>query len=287
MTLPAFPKISLGKRLVERVGLSRIFPGWWMVVSGGIIALWGHGYYTYGFSALFKPISAELGFGRAATSVPASIGRMEGGFEAPLAGWVVDRFGPRGIVLVGVAIAGLALVLMNFINSLWSFYVVWGVMLGTGTNLALGVPLDAGIANWFVRRRGLALSVKWALSGLSGVVVPPLITWLMFVHGWRTACVIGGVTMLAVGLPLVWFFLRRHRPEYYGLLPDGAKADRTAVDTGQMIERGVEYATRVQEVEFTLRQAMKTPAFWLILVAAGFQNLVGPALYIPHHTLSD
>ena len=264
----------------KRRRFSKIFPGWWIVLTGGILALWGHGYHSYGFSALFKPISTELGFSRATTSVAASIGRLEGGFEAPLAGWVTDRFGPRWIVLFGVFLIGLSLILMNYIDSLWAFLVVWGVMLGTGINIALAIPLHTAIANWFVKKRGLASGIQIVFSGLSGVLVMPLIAWLIIVYGWRITLDIGGVVMWLVGLPLVWFFLKQRRPEYYGLLPDGTTTKKEASEVSQMIDRGVEYAAEVEEVEYTLRQAIKTPAYWLLLASNACHSLAGPAINI-------
>jgi OFA family oxalate/formate antiporter-like MFS transporter len=118
--------------LSKRIHSPKIFPGWWTVLAGGIVALWAYSYQAYGISALFKPISSELGFSRAATSVASSIGRFEGGFEAPLTGWITDRYGPRWIVILGVFLISLGLVLMYFINSLWSFYVAWGGARGDG-----------------------------------------------------------------------------------------------------------------------------------------------------------
>ncbi|MFC2016119.1 MFS transporter [Chloroflexota bacterium] len=266
--------------MIKRRRFPKIFFGWWTVIASGIITLWVAGYYYYGFSALFKPISSELGFSRAATSVPAAVGRLEGGLEAPLTGWITDRFGPRWVVLLGVFLVSLSLVLMNFINSLWVFYIVWGVILGTGHNLTSTVPLDKAISNWFVKKRGVALGTKWVFSGLSGVIGLPLIAWFITTQGWRMTCVIGGVVMVLIGFPLVWFFVKQHRPEYYGLLPDGATAEEEVADESQMIDRGVKYAAEVQEVEFTLRQAMRTPAYWLLIVAYGAHALAGPAISI-------
>ena len=93
----------------------RIFFGWWTVLTGSFLCLWGYGYYYIGMSALFKPIALELGLSRAATSVAASIGRFQGGFESLLTGWLTDKFGPRWIIITGVFIIGLGLVLMNSI----------------------------------------------------------------------------------------------------------------------------------------------------------------------------
>ena len=75
---------------------------------------------------MFKPIAADLGISRAVTSVAASIGRFEGGLEAPITGWATDKFGPKWVIIFGCFLIGIGLILMYFVNSLWAFYVVWG-----------------------------------------------------------------------------------------------------------------------------------------------------------------
>lgn len=181
--------------------------------------------------------------------------------------------------MFGIFVIGLSLILMSYINSLWAFYIVWGALLGTGCNIGLSVPLDTVITNWFVKKRGAALSIKWVLSGLSGVLVVPLIAWLIITQGWRTTCVIGGLVMWIIGFPLAWFCLKRYRPEYYGLLPDGATTEEVS-EIDRMIDRGVEYAADVEEREFTLRQAMKTPPYWLLILAHASHGLVTGAVNI-------
>ncbi len=267
----------------KRIKFPKIFFGWWTVLASGILALWGYGYQAYGISALFKPISEELGFSRTATSFAASIGRLEGGVEAPVSGWMTDRFGPKWIVVAGVFVISLSLVLMYTVNSLWAYYLMWGGLLGMGCNIALSIPCDTAIANWFVRKRGTALSIKWVFSGLSGVVVLPLIAWLITAQGWRMTCVTGGLVMAVVGLPLAYFFLKQRRPEYYGLLPDGATMEGEAADLDQFIERGVQYAAEVDEVEFSVKQVFRTRVYWLLLAINGSHALVAGALNI--HTI--
>jgi sugar phosphate permease len=255
--------------------------GWWTVLGGGIIALWGHGFNAYGISAMFKPISQELGFNRAATSVASSIGRFEGGIESPLTGWITDRWGARWVILTGVFLITIALILMRFVNSLWAFYLVWGGLLGTGCNIALTMPMDVTIANWFVKKRGLAISIKWVFSGLSGVLVMPLIAWMTATYDWRTACMVGGIVMGIVGIPIAFFLIKPRRPEYYGLLPDGARiAEEVQVSQEKMLEKGVQYASEVKEVEFTLRQATKTVSFWIMFAVQVVHGLVMPVMTI-------
>ncbi|MBI2328041.1 MAG: MFS transporter [Chloroflexi bacterium] len=256
--------------MIKKRRFPRVFFGWWTVLASGLVGMWATGYSAYGFSALFKPIATELGFSRAVTSVASSIGRLEGGIEGPVVGGLTDKFGPKWLVLFGIFLMGLGLILMNFISSLWAFYIVWGVMVGTGSNVGAMAPWNKALTEWFVRKRGKALGVREVFRGHGGVVVLPLIAWLIVTQGWRRACVIGGVVLWLVGLPFAWFFLKRHRPEYYGLLPDGARVEAgLAGDDSHMIDRGVDYAAEVEEVEFTLRQAMRTPSFWLLIIAQG------------------
>ena len=173
---------------------------------------------------------------------------------------------------------GLGLVLMYFINSLWAFLLVWGGILGTGSNLGLTVPIQTAIANWFVKKRGLALGLRQAIGISLTSLVVLLIAWLINAVNWRMTCVIGGVVVWLIGLPLVLLFVKQHRPEYYGLLPDGARIDEKASGTNKLTEQGVKYAAEAAEVDFTLKQAVKTPTFWLLIIATAVPGLVEPVM---------
>jgi len=267
--------------LTKRGKFPKVFFGWWTVLAGSLLSAWGIGFQVHGFSALFKPIASEFRFSRAATSVATSIARLAGGLEAPLAGGLVDRFGPRFLIAIGMFIAGLGLILMNFINSLWTFYVVWGVILGTGINIGLQIPIDKAITSWFVKNRGIALSVRWLFTGLAGLVLS-LVAWLVSTQGWRMTCVIGGLGIWFVGLPLAWLLVKPRRPEYYGLLPDGTTTEaKPDEEVSRMIDRGINYAAEVQEVEFTLRQALRTRAYWLFIAAVSVR-MVGFSAILTH-----
>jgi sugar phosphate permease len=254
--------------------------GWWIVLITGVVSGLGHGFYNYGFSALFKPIASELGFSRAATSVAAGIGRLEGGLDAPITGWLVDRFGPKWVMVFGLSMMSLGLVLMSSVSSLWNYYVVWGLITGIGLNVSLTIAVDKTITNWFVKKRGLALGVKFALLGLVGMLVMPLIAALCGSQGWRTTCLIWAAVMLCA-IPFVGIFVRQKRPEYYGLLPDGAQvrgdSHAEAVD---MVDHGVAYASGFQETEFTLRQAMRSRAYWFLSAVYAFQMVIAGGMTI-------
>ena len=266
--------------MIKRRRFPRIFPGWWMNLVTGIYSGLGHGFYGYGVSVLFKPLAADLGLSRAATSWATGIGRLQGSIEAPITGWLSDKFGPKWVIVVGICFIGTGLVLMNFITSPWAYYLVWGVLTAIGINLALTIAIDKALTDWFIRKRGLALGIRFVIIGICGVIALPIITWLVTTHGWRIACLVWAGVMFT-GVPLSWYFVKQRRPEYYGLLPDGATIESdTEADIDVMIDRGVEYAADFEETEFTLRQAMRTPAYWLITISWVCAMAVGGAINV-------
>jgi MFS family permease len=140
------------------------------------------------------------------------------------------------------------------------------------------------IANWFIKKRGTAMGIGLSGVGLGGVVVP-ILAWLIVQYGWRQTAVITGCTILAVGIPLS--LVMRHRPEQYGLLPDGetGKKDETQIETETA---GIEpYTPRISpedtktaDISFSSRQALRTKTFWLLVVALGSRQLVSSAVAI-------
>jgi sugar phosphate permease len=140
------------------------------------------------------------------------------------------------------------------------------------------MPLDVAITNWFVKKRGTALGIKWVFSGLSGVIGLPVIAWLTAAYGWRVTCLIGGIVMWIIGPPLVWFFIKPHRPEYYGLLPDGT--DIGDKDKQDAIKAGERYAEEAGEQEFTVKEALGTWAFWLLIIGHMFHGALYPVMNI-------
>ncbi len=260
-----------------------IYFGWWSVIFIGIISGLGHGFNTYGISVFFKNISADLGLSRAATSWAPGVGRLQGGITSPAVGWLSDRFGPRWLVIFGIALAGTGLVLMNYITQAWQYYVVWGAMIGLGLNIGLTVACDKKISDWFVRRRGLAMGIKFGLIGVLGVLVVQVVTSLLGLHGWRGVCLIWGIIMFA-SIPFAFWLIRPRRPEYYGLLPDGADTSQDSEEDKQdMLARGVRYASGVQETEYTFRQAARTGTFWLLIGVFSVHNIMASAFNLHAH----
>jgi cyanate permease len=101
---------------------------------------------------------------------------------------------------------------------------------------------------------------------------------LIVTVGWRMTCVVGGIVMIVIGFPLVHFFVKKHGPEHYGLLPDGAKAE--IGENGDTIDAVEKYALEAGEVDFTLQEAFRTKAFWMIIIAYSFHGALYPVMNI-------
>jgi MFS family permease len=231
-------------------------------------------------------LAAELGLSRAATSLATGLGRLQGGLEGPLTGWLSDRYGPRWVIISGLCVVIAGLALMFYIGSPWQYYVFWGVMIGIGHNLSLTIAIDKALSDWFIARRGLAFGIRFTIIGLCQIAVVPIVTWLVLGHGWRMTCLIWACVM-SVGIPVTLLFIKPKRPEYYGLLPDGFSSESAGPgDEKGMLTAGTQYAESYQEQEFTVRQALRTRAYWMmvfawscsILVMGGFTIHIVPFL---------
>ena len=184
------------------------------------------------------------------------------------------------MVISGICFMGTGLVLMNFITSPLTFYIAWGVLIGTAHGFGFAIAIDKMLTDWFISKRGLAIGLRFALMGIVGAIILPLISWLITAQGWRITCLIWAGVIFAC-IPFALYFVRQRRPEYYGLLPDGARLEAsTDADREGMIARGVEYAAGFQETEFTLREAMRTPSYWILTVALILFRAVIGGFYI-------
>jgi MFS family permease len=262
----------------KKFSLSNVFFGWWTVIATGIMAFLGVGFAAYGFSVLFKPLSAELGLSRAVTSMASSIQALGYGIVGPVGGWASDKYSPKWVIMAGVLIMVIGCILMFFVNSLWLLLVAWGVLIGIGYSLGFTVILDRAIVNWFVKKSGIALNVKFAIQSVSGMVLLPVVAWLIDTQGWRTTCLIVAIVIAVVCFPLVWFFVKPKHPEYYGMLPDGVSA-KDQLPKDRLAEANAP-STKEGGPQFTVKQTLKTYTFWLMIVLFVFSGLASPIMNI-------
>lgn len=258
---------------------SRIFYGWLVVIAGFGMFMLGGGLLMHAFGTYVKLLEADFGWSRTQLSIAFSMQRIESGFLGPIQGWMVDRYGPRAVMVIGMLLFGGGFIAFSVVDSLLWFYVVF-IIMATGQSFGSMMSLSASLVSFFRRRRGLALGIVGTGMATGGLVQPIVVAGLE-AWGWRTMAVVSGLIIFAVGLPLAG--LVRHRPQELGLLPDGDEPGRQAGGNGAS-EGGPAY---IEEVSFTTREAMRTRSFWLLSIghAAGLMT-VGAMLvhFVPHVT---
>ncbi len=251
----------------------RLFYGWWIVIAGMVVQGLNSAVYYYGMAVFFTPLVQEFAWSRTALSGAFSIARLEAGIAGPLAGILIDRWGPRLMILLGHILMGTGFVLLSRIETLEAFYLVFILFLSVGVGFGVMPPLSSAVANWFVRRRGLALGLLLCGAGVGGFMSGSL-GWLITSLGWRTSLVAIGIVVFAVGLPAA--FIVRARPEPYGLLPDGDVQPSAKHASG---------VTAPPEVNFRPLEAVRTPTFLVLTLVFGARHVTTSGILVHLPTL--
>jgi len=220
-----------------------LYYGWWIVFACFLNAFYVAGIIFYGFTAFVEPLVAEFGWSYAQISFAASLRGLEMGILAPLVGFLVDRFGSRRLLLVGVIFVGCGMMLLGFTHSLAMFYASF-LLIAFGAGGCTSVVTMTAVANWFDKNVGKAMGVMASGFGASGLMVP-LIVWLIAAYGWRKTTLILGLGMWVFGIPLS--FILRNKPEKNGSdrdeSPDDVSRQKNPEDT-MAIETGFKKAIR-------------------------------------------
>jgi MFS family permease len=216
------------------------------------------------FSLLFPPILDEFGWDRGLTAGAFSFGFLVSAALSPLVGRSMDRLGPRVVIEMGVVLMATGLMLAPLVRRPWHLYATLGVLVGFGGNCLGYTGQSLYLPKWFVRRRGLAMSVAFSGVGIGSIVVLPWLQTVIERAGWRTASWRLGILVLALLAPLN--LLLRGRPEELGLEPDGDRG--AAAAAGRARANAVDAAWAA--VDWTLRRAAGTTRFWWIAVGYFF-----------------
>ena len=238
----------------------KLFYGWRMVAAGGGIQFLQAALLHQAFGAYFAVLVEELGWSKTSLSGAAALQPMEAAVLGPALGWVVDRFGPQGMIRIGVVTFGVGFILLAQIDSLAGFYGAF-LVIALGSSLCGFFPVNVAIILWFERFRARALSVLSLGLALGGIAVP-VVAWWMQSFGWRATALASGVLAILVGWPLAQVF--RRRPEDCGLTVDGLPPAVAIV--GQREPSA--------QREYSAREALRTSAFWLLSLGHGFALLI-------------
>jgi MFS family permease len=256
---------------------SRVFYGYWMVAAAFGVQLIIAGLLMQSYGAYVAVLQEQKNWSKTALSGAFSLTQLVSGMVGPFQGVVMDRIGPRAVMRVGFVIFGIGFMLLSQVNSLTAYYAVFVVM-ALGFAMSAFFPLTVALVNWFERRRSRVLSTMSLGFAVGGLVVP-LVALSLEQLGWRNTAFASGVIMIVAGVPLA--SVMRRRPEDYGEVVDGIRS----VPAEKPAEAEPEpQAAGTRQRDFTAREAIRTPAFWLISLGHGSALLVVGAVSV--HVIS-
>ena len=255
-------------------GAKSIYYGWWVLLAAGTTGFLGFGAMIPGFLVFAVPIGEELGIDPARFAFVVGAAWAVGNLAALGAGWLSDRYGGRQLVLIGGLLSCAGYAAVAGVSSYWQLVLVYSGIAAIGRGIGI-VPNLMTIANqWFVRRKALAMTLLNTTFAGGAALMVPLLAWCEGWLGWRVTILYTGALsgLLVVGAAAVI----RSRPEDIGLLPDGGRHE--AVGTGATRNRRLEPV--YSDSDFTLREAVSTPAFWLMTTAVTLRIASADALVI-------
>ncbi|MDO8491606.1 MAG: MFS transporter [Dehalococcoidia bacterium] len=233
-----------------------LYYGWVVVGVGFTAAMLTYGISYYSFSVFLKPMAAEFGWSRGATSLAMTFYSLVYGGLGMVMGTLTDRYGPRITVSIGAVLLGLGGVLMSRIDSLWQLYFCYAFFMG-GALATAWVPLSTTVSRWFVAKRGLAVGILAGGAGAAAILGAPLTTYLVAQFGWRQAyLILGVIAFVSIGITAQFL---RHSPKSMGLQMPAS--ENTSAGTAKSAAH-----ENVAPIDFTPWQALHTAQFWLLFV---------------------
>ena len=236
----------------------RVYFGWWVSIAGAFNMVFSAGPTFQAASVLFKAIEDEFGWSRTVISGVATFGRLGNTLLGPIEGWLVDTFGSGKMVLVGFTLGGAGLILFSVITGPVQCYLAF-LLLSVGLSSGGFTPSLTASNAWMIRRRGLGMSIVEGGVSVGGLLVP-VIVWAISQYGWRMTVLVMGIITILVGPFIAWVIGKRPTPEQLA----------TQLPTPGERAHGV---ARESTHDFTIKEALRTRAFWSISVTHMLANI--------------
>ncbi|MBM3940535.1 MAG: MFS transporter, partial [SAR202 cluster bacterium] len=254
-----------------------IFYGWYIVAASIVTNCLVTAAYFQGFQAFVLPILLTFGWTNTQLSGATSARQVESGVVGPVAGFLADQVGPRKLIIAGAVVVGLGLMGLSQTRNLAMYYFFF-LLISVGTAGAThGVTWPIIISRWFKKRRGRAIGIAMTGPVLGGVMALPN-TYFIGLWGWRPVMFAYGVIVVVV--VTLMGLVARDRPEPYGYLPDGEVPDGAGAPRAAQHRakgQGVTASAPAGEAGFTVRQVLRSRAFWLLSLFLGALGMTSSA----------
>lgn len=261
---------------------SRFYYGWVIVAVSALANTTVFGAGGASFSVFMGPMSHALGWSRTALTGAVTLQSITHLAVSPVVGRLLDRYGPRLIMVFGTVVASISYMLMSRIVEPWQFYLLYTTGFALGLNEIGGLVTTVVVSKWFVRRRGRALAISSLGNQLGVIIIVPITAYFISTVGWRSAWTLLGAGVAVLILVPSALFMRR-TPEDLGLLPDGDQSGpATLAANGSEVQRAAP-----SEPRWTPRQALQTRSLWLIIASTNLASLTFSSLLyhlVPYFT---
>jgi OFA family oxalate/formate antiporter-like MFS transporter len=255
--------VERGSSTARIPGVRRIrtvYYGNWLVMAAFIAQFVSVGSQNYVIGVFLKPMTRDLFWTRSEYTLARTLGQFVMAFTGVFVGGYVDRRGGRRLMTGGIVVLSLALFATAWVQSLWQWVLLNGIMVTVGASLVGSLVVNVMLSKWFVERRGRVVGTAAMGVSFAGIVLPWLMTQVVGAWGWRAAWQVLALGAAALVLPAS--LLIRRTPEDHGLHPDGKTALEVAEGKGGSAD--MDFSSSL-----TRREAMHTAAFYLIVVAFG------------------
>ncbi len=274
----------------RRSRMKGVYYGWYMLAGASVMNAFGGTVVWQGFAVFFIPVSESLGITYWQTSLAFALARAENGVLGPITGWALDRFGYIPLILSGAIVTGVGYIMLSQTETYIAFMLVYLLVISVGSSTSFMQATTAALNTWFIRYRGLVMSINSAAFRLGGALMIPLISVGVINLGWQTTSWIIGVGLIIFIAPLSFLF--RRSPESMGLNPDGGISlshMRRRLRRNENSQRrsstdettdATQPSTSTSDGDFTTKQALKTPSFWILVTATTLRMSVHGTIFL-------
>ncbi|UCH23751.1 MAG: MFS transporter, partial [Deltaproteobacteria bacterium] len=236
------------------------FYGWWIVLAGTAILFVSSGIGFYGHGVILDPLRTAHGWSKATISSAVTLYFLTAGIMGMLIGRQIDKYGPKWVLIFGSIAIGSGFSLLSLVYTVWQLYIIY-LLMAIGFSCTSLVPVNTLITNWFIRKRGFAMSLTNTGLSAGGIVLVPLASYLISDWGLKITLPILGAIFWVVIIPTA-IFLIKQRPSDLNQLPDGKPPETLSSD-----EPASPLSQSAQMRVWTRTQALRTVSFWAIVIA--------------------
>ena len=249
---------------------TNIFYGYWVLSAGSFVMVILGIAGLHGLGVFFSALQRDYMWSSALLSGAFALSRAESAFLGPVEGFLVDKFGPKKMIALGLTILGLGFILLSRVDSLFSFYLAL-ITIALGTGIGGFLAVMSLLTNWFEKFRARSMAIATIGVNVGGLMVVGL-TWSVSNFGWRSTALFFAILIFMSIIPLTKIV--RDRPEDYGLLPDGVEPE----DIESYTETTIREESNNEDM--TVKDAIRSQAFWVISLVHGIAVMALSALAV-------